>query len=171
MVLTKSELITSLQHEVHILLHLAGKVDRAKLDYRPTPKQRSTIELLKYLSMMGPTIIEYAKVETPDPNLWSNAAKEAEARNFDQTVAAIGAQKEAYAKLLGGMSDSDFRTEVNDFAGGKTSRGALIVNLVLGGHAAYRTQLFLYLKAGGRDELSTMNLWAGADAPAAPVGA
>ena len=171
MVLTKSELITSLQHEVHILLHLATKVDRAKLDYRPTPKQRSTIELLKYLSMMGPTIIEYAKAETPDPNLWSNAAKEAEARNFDQTVAAIAAQKDAYARVLGSMSDADFRAEVNDFAGGKTSRGALIVNLVLGGHAAYRTQLFLYLKAGGRDELSTMNLWAGADAPAAPVGA
>jgi len=171
MVLTKPELIASLQHEVQILLHLAGKVDRAKLDYRPTPKQRSTIELLKYLSMMGPTIVEYAKAETPDPNLWSNATKEAEARNFDQTVAAIAAQKDAYAKLLGGMSDADFRAEVNDFTGGKTSRGALIVNLVLCGHAAYRTQLFLYLKAGGRDELGTMNLWAGADAPAAPVGA
>jgi hypothetical protein len=171
MVLTKSELITSLQHEVHILLHLATKVDRAKLDYRPPPKQRSTIELLKDLSMMGPTIIEYAKAETPDPNLWSNAVKEAEAKNFDQTVAAIAAQKDAYARVLGSMSDADFRAEVNDFAGGKTSRGALIVNLVLGGHAAYRTQLFLYLKAGGRDELSTMNLWAGADAPAAPVGA
>ena len=38
MVLTKSELIGSLQHEVHILLHLAGKIDRAKLDYRPTGK-------------------------------------------------------------------------------------------------------------------------------------
>ena len=52
MVFTKSELIASLQHEVHILLHLAGKIDRAMLDYRPTPKQRSTLELLKYLSYM-----------------------------------------------------------------------------------------------------------------------
>ena len=40
-----------------------------------------------------------------------------------------------------------------------------LVNLVLCGHAAYRTQLFVYLKACGREELSTMNLWAGADAP------
>jgi hypothetical protein len=37
MVLTKSELIASLQNEVRILLHLASKIDRAKLDYRPTP--------------------------------------------------------------------------------------------------------------------------------------
>ena len=52
MVLTKAELITALQNEVRILLHLAGKVDRTKLDYRPTPKQRSTIELLRYMAMM-----------------------------------------------------------------------------------------------------------------------
>lgn len=38
MVMSKSELIASLQNEVRILLHLAGKIDRAKLDYRPTPK-------------------------------------------------------------------------------------------------------------------------------------
>jgi len=35
MVLTKSELIASLKHEVHILLHLAGKLDRSMLDYPP----------------------------------------------------------------------------------------------------------------------------------------
>jgi hypothetical protein len=171
MVLTKSELIASLQQEVKILLHLAGKIDRSKLDYRPTPKQRSTIELLKYLSMMGPTIIEYAKAVTPDPNLWADAAKAADARGFDETVAAIAAQKDAYARVLGNMSDADFRAEVNDFTGGKTTRGSLIVNLVLSGCAAYRTQLFCYLKACGRDELSTMDLWAGVDTPAAPVGA
>jgi hypothetical protein len=55
----------------------------------------------------------------------------------------------------------------NGFDGNKTSRGALIVNLVLCGCAAYRTQLFLYLKACGREELGTMNLWAGVDARAA----
>lgn len=52
MVLTKSELVASLQNEVRILLHLASKIDRAKLDYRPTPNQRSTIELLQYLTVI-----------------------------------------------------------------------------------------------------------------------
>ena len=32
MVLTKSELIASMQHEAHILLHLAGKIDRVLVD-------------------------------------------------------------------------------------------------------------------------------------------
>jgi hypothetical protein len=167
MVLNKAELIASLQHEVRVLLHLAGKVDRTKLDYRPTPKQRSTIELLRYLSMMGPTLIQYAMAETPDPALWTTAAQAADARDFDQTVAAIAAHEDAYATLLADVTDADFRAEVDGFDGNKTSRGALIVNLVLCGCAAYRTQLFVYLKACGREELGTMNLWAGTDAPAA----
>ena len=49
--------------------------------------------------------------------------------------------------------------------GHPTTRGAFIVKYVLGGHAAYRTQLFLYLKACGHDELATSNLWSGADPP------
>jgi len=167
MVMSKSELITSLQNEVRILLHLAGKIDRAKLDYRPRPKQRSMIELLKYLSMMGPTLIQYALADTQDPDLWTTAAQAAEARDFDQTLAAIADHTDAYATLLADVSDADLRAEVNGFDGAKTSRGALIINLVLSGCAAYRMQLFLYLKACGREELGTMNLWTGVDAPAA----
>lgn len=166
MVLTKSELIASLQSEVRILLHLAGKVDRTMFDYRPTPKQRSTIELLRYLSMMGPTLVRYTMTGSQDPNLWGDAAKAADARDFDETIATIAAQHDEYASLLGSASDADFRVEV-DSMGVKVSRGSTLVNLVLCGCAAYRTQLFLYLKACGREELGTMNLWAGTDAPAA----
>jgi hypothetical protein len=168
MVLTKSELIASLQHEVHILLHLAGKLQPEMLDYRPTPKQRSPLELLKYLTIMGPALIRAAKTGTFDPAVWTAADQEAQARNFEQTVQAIAAQRDLYASLLGDMSDADFRGEVEMF-GRTTTRGAFIVNMVLCGCAAYRTQLFLYLKACGREELSTMNLWAGMDAPAAAV--
>lgn len=168
MVLTKSELIASLQHEVHILLHLAGKLDRTMLDYRPTPKQRSALELLKYLTIMGPALVKAAKRGSFDPVAWGEEEKTAAARDFDQTMATLAAQKQTYADLLADMSDDDFRTGVEMF-GRPTTRGAFIVNMVLGGCAAYRTQLFIYLKACGREELTTMNLWAGADAPAAAV--
>ena len=60
MVLTKRELVAALQYQVRILLHLAGKVDRTQLHYRPT-KQRSTIELLRYLTVMGPAFVQAAK--------------------------------------------------------------------------------------------------------------
>lgn len=166
MVLTKSELIAALQHEVQILLHLAGKIDRARLDYRPTPKQRSTIELLQYLSIMGPSLVQAAKAGAFDGEVWTAAQRAAAGRDFDQTLAAIAAQSDGYAAMLADVSDVDFRTPVAIF-GRPTTKGAFIVNMVLCGCAAYRTQLFCYLKACGREELSTMNLWTGVDAPAA----
>jgi hypothetical protein len=164
MVLTKSELIGSLKHEVRILLHLASKIDRTMLDYRPTSRQRSTIELLRYLSLMGPMLVKFAKSGAFDPAVWTVEEKAAAARDFDQTIAVIAGHGDLYASLIGDMSDDDFRTEIEMF-GNKTTRGAFIVNLVLCGCAAYRTQIFLYLKACGREELSTLNLWAGTDAP------
>ena len=167
MVLSKPELISGLQKEVRILVHLASKIDRSMVDYRPTPKQRSTIELLRYLSIMGPQLILAAKGNGFNVESWTAAQKAAEARNFDETVAVIAGQEQEYARLLGDMSDADFRGEMKAFDGSTTTRGAFIVSLVLSGHAAYRTQLFCYLKACGRDELSTMNLWQGVDAPAA----
>jgi hypothetical protein len=165
MVLTKEELIASLQNEVRILLHLAGKIDRNKLDYRPTPKQRSTMELLQYLVTMGPMLIRGIKAGAFDGPAWQAATEEAKRMNFDQVLGAIEKQRATYAELLNGYSDSDLRAPVDLFGGGPASKGSVLVNLVLAGHAAYRTQLFLYLKACGRDELNTMNLWGGVDAP------
>ena len=165
MVLTKSELIGSLKNEVRILLHLASKLDRSMLDYRPTPKQRTPMELLRYLSLMGPMLVRFTKAGSFDPAVWTAEEKVAATRNLDETLKAIAAHSDLYETLLADMSDADFRTEIEMF-GNKTTKGAFIVNLVLCGCAAYRTQLFMNLKACGREELSTMNLWAGVDAPA-----
>ena len=166
MVLTTSELISSLQNEVRILLHLAGKIDPRQLDYRPTPGQRSTLELLQYLVVMGPALIRAAKAGAFDGPAFGAEERAAQTLDFDQTLAALAAQRDMYATLLGEMSDDDFRETVSMF-GRPTTRGSFIVNLVLSGCAAYRTQLFLYLKACGREELGTTNLWGGRDAPTA----
>jgi hypothetical protein len=168
MVLTRSELIGSLQNEVRILLHLAGKLEPQMLDYRPTPSQRSALELLQYLSIMGPQLVKAAVASGFDPASWTEAQNAADARNLEQTLAVIAGQADEYATVLGGLSDQDFRAEIEMF-GRQTTRGAFLVNLVLCGYAAYRTQLFLYLKSCGRSELTTMNLWGGVDAPAAAV--
>jgi hypothetical protein len=164
MVLTKAELIASLQNEVRILLHLAGKVDAKSVDYRPTPKQRSTIEWLRYLTLMGPGLTLGAKTGAFDGAAWGAAQAKADAMNLEQVVAEIAKQPEFFAKEIGAMSDAEFREEIEMF-GQKFTKGACLVNMVLSGYAAYRTQIFNHLKACGREELNTMNLWAGIDAP------
>lgn len=166
MVLNKPELIALLQKEVRLLLHLTTKIDPDMLDYRPTPKQRSTLELLRYLTTSGPVLISYAKGQPMDADAIAEVTRAANARDFDETLAALAGLSDVYAELLEDLSDDDFRGEIMWVDGSQISRGQFLVNYVFGQAAQYRLQLFLYLKACGREELNTMNLWIGADVPA-----
>ena len=165
MVLTKDELIAALQKEVGILIHLAKKLDDKSFHYRPTAKQRSSLELLRYLTVMGPALIQSAKAGGFDVAAWQAKTAHAETLDIDGVIAELEKQKHEYVSLLRDMPDEEFRKPLEMF-GNTSSKGAFIVNLVLGGCAASRTQLFLSLKSTGREELGTLNLWQGVDAPA-----
>lgn len=164
MVLTKSELIGGLQNEVRILQHLITKIEPGMVDYKPTPGQRSTLELLKYLSVMGPVLVKSALGGGFDEKEWGARAAAVADKDLAGVSAAIAAHSAEYASLLANVPDDVFRKEIEMF-GSKYTVGSFLVALALGGCAAYRTQLFCYLKACGRSELSTMNLWGGIDAP------
>ncbi len=163
MVLSKQELIESLQNEIRILVHLCGKVEPGTIDYRPTPKQRSTIELLRYLTIMGPVLVKSVKAGSFLTEEWTAGESRAAGMDFDAVVKDLESQAGFYAEALGGLPDEELRSEIEMF-GMRNKKGPFLVNMVVCGHAAYRTQLFCYLKASGREELNTMNLWAGVDA-------
>src|SRR5271169_3676897 len=111
MVLTKEELIASLKSDVRILMHLAGKVDQSKLGYRPTPTQRSTLELLQYMAIMGPT--QLAVIEGGVFNratlsaAWRPAEAAAKEMDFDAALSAIQEQSGEFSRIPGAWSDAD----------------------------------------------------------------
>ena len=164
MVVSVGELVGLFQQEVKILCHLARKVDPAAHDYRPSPRQRSTLELLRYLSMMGPELMAVARSGAFDGAAWTARERAADALSFDQAVAAIAAQAGFYGDLAPELTDTFLRGEIAPW-GETWSRGRFIVQFVLCGYTAYRMQLFLYLKASGRPELGTTELWDGVDPP------
>jgi hypothetical protein len=166
MVLTKQEAIAALENEVRLVLHLASKIQPASLDYRPSAKQRSLGELMQYFAVVAP--VQLRTIVAGDFQIdqwrrtWQREEAAAKAMNLEEIKAAIATQPALFAELIGGCSDAALRAEVEMF-GRKASRGMWIVRLPLCHYTAYRMQLFLYLKACGRDELNTMNLWAGVD--------
>jgi len=166
MVLTKDEAILLLQHEDRVISHLASKIEPKMLDYRPSPKQRSLLELMQYLVVMAPAQLQFiiAGDFTMDGfrARWQPAEAAAKAMNLEETKAAIAKQSAMFAEQIGRLTEAELRTEVEMF-GSKMSRGFWIARLPLSHYAAYRMQLFLYLKACGREELGTVNLWMGAD--------
>jgi hypothetical protein len=162
MLLERPELIGSLQNEVRLLQHLCGKVKPEMLDYRPTAKQRSLIELLRYMAVLMPTLVPSIKGGAFLVDDWAAGEARAASMDFEALLKTLESQAALYAEMVGAMSDDELRGEIEMF-GMKMTRGSMLVNLVLCGHSAYRMQLFCYLKACGREELNTMNLWMGID--------
>ena len=171
MVLTKDEFLSALRTEIRIVLHLASKADAAALGFRPTPKQRSTLEILQYLTILGPIHIRGVVAPSFDMEGWRAAWRAGQAAakvmNLEQATAAIGALPALFAEVLGPCSDADLRAPIEMF-GHKATRGSMLVSLVLCHYTAYRMQLFMNLKGSGGEELGTMNLWAGMDGPSRP---
>ncbi len=88
--------------------------------------------------------------------------------DLDQLKDAIGKQPALFAELVGPLTDDDLRFEMEMF-GRRASRGSWLVRMMLSHYAAYRMQLFIYLKACGREELNTLDLWAGIDGIRPPL--
>lgn len=162
MVLTKDELIGALTHEVNVLRHLITKIDGDAVDYRPTPKQRSSIEVVRYLVVQGPALVQAIRNGAFDRAVWGAAQAQADQADLAGLDAILATHPAWFAEQIGAMTDEELRADIQLF-GGPMSRGAHLVTLVLANYAAYRTQLFCYLKLCGRDELNTANLWQGRD--------
>ena len=98
MVLTKEELIAAFQKEVRIFVHLISKVDPAKIDYRPTAKQRSVLELIQYMTVMAPAMTESIKggefTREAMGAIWGPRDAASKTMNWEQAVAAIGRQSD-----------------------------------------------------------------------------
>lgn len=167
MVLTKEELVSRLQQEVRILLHLISKADAGMLDYRPTAKQRSLLELMRYLITFAPIHLRTIRAGVLDMAAWIEAWQTGEAEAAKKGLREVKEELERQAEWVGeqvrSFGDDELRTPMEMF-GNKASKGSLLVQMLLCHYTAYRMQLFLYLKACGREELGTINLWAGADA-------
>lgn len=130
------------------------------MEYKPTPSQRSTLELLQYLSICGAGTMK--TILTGDVKIYAEYhthKAEVTADNFSEKM---DAQEKDMLETFAEFKDGDFSQDV-DFYGVKT-KAEHLVDGVLKNFAAYRMQLFLYIKSNGA-YVSTMDVWAGVDTP------
>jgi hypothetical protein len=160
--LDKNDVLDAILTECDIALHLYGKLPEGSLEYRPTPEQRSTEELLRYLSFCAiggaRTMVE------GDWDGYGEVAQRAERQAAEDFPSAMERQKEELRALFDGISDADFSEKSATTPLGeqvKLCRGLL--DLPLKWMVGYRMQLFLYAKAAGNKDIGTANCWAGID--------
>lgn len=168
--ISKEHVVNSMKHEVKVIKHIAGKLPAGSLGYKPTPKQRTMLELLQYLTTCAIVPVTFAVSGS-----WDEAEKieeAAKAVNADNFAKAMDAQMSRIEKILDGVSSHDF---VNKDAqmpwGTKCKLGEGIMNMALKCLVTYRMQLFLYAKAAGNHDLGPADCWAGMTMPKQPAAA
>lgn len=160
--LTKSEFLAALKRENQILTHLASKLSPKHLTFRFTKPQRSTLELLQYLTINAQAGIAYQLTGNWDH--WDALEAKAKRITLASFPAALKRQHQAASRLLKPISEHVFATKIVKPMGGIKGTLPLAQSLfqsTLSMCIGYRTQLFLQAKAAGIANLKSPDLWAG----------
>ena len=165
---SKSDLMAALAKEMNIIKHLGTKVSAGQENFRPTPAQRSTLELMQYLTYAGVSMAKFISLEGngDTSKIWEERSEAAKGVTIENFGAAIDKASAELVALIGQFTDEELAKEVNIYGMGLKTKGAYLVEGVLTMAVAYKMQLFLYAKQSGASDIGTMNLWAGMDAPA-----
>lgn len=162
--ITKDQLLASMRHEVKIIQHLATKVPAGTYDWRPTPGQRSTLELMRYLTVCGSIGVTFAATGT-----WERAEKledESAKVTPESFHAAMDAQMALLEEVIRAIPDADLLTRDAKMPwGAPTKLGMGLIDMGVKPLAAYRMQFFLYAKQSGNSSLGPANCWVGVDGP------
>jgi hypothetical protein len=159
--ITREDLIESIVHEINVAKFIGSKIPGNRLNWRPTPKQRSVLELMQYLTRAGAGItLFYVNGNRDHSEAMLKKSQEVTPLTYGR---AMDEQAALIRKTLGAVPTSRL---VNDRAappwgGPQTSLGMAILNTALKFLTAYRMQLFLYAKQLGREDLGTAHAWAG----------
>lgn len=163
----KHTILDSMLKEIAVITHLCGKVRPGTENWRPSPEQRSVIELLRYLSYCAISPLKAAITgDWETGKRYSEAASRLSLADFPRAL-------ETEARELRGLF-----TEIlsGDFMNKQVTRpgsdpiplGRFLLDSAFKYLPAYKMQLFLYLKQQGVPGLSSMNVWRGQDAPPKP---
>lgn len=162
--ISKSALEASILQECTICKHLHGKIPQDAFDYRPSEGQRSTLELLRYLAMVG--VATMKTFVSGDWSGWRQYSVRTATMTPEEFPATMDLQMEEIREIFAGLSEEDLETRIVHLPTGiEMPLGAALMEAVLKWFTAYKMQLFLYAKASGAENISTSNCWRGMDMP------
>jgi hypothetical protein len=150
--------VKDFRKETATCIHFFQKLPPGGLDYRPTAGQRSTQELLRYLSY-GP-YNAVRRVVAGDWNIGkptNEVTKDWPASDFPRNMTW---QCDEVERLVRSASPVALANDDFTFPWGETfKKGEALVRVPLKWLGGYKMQLFLYAKAAGASDLKSADLW------------
>lgn len=158
----KQHLLNNIEKEINICRRLYTKILPDQMDFRPKEGVRSTLELLQYLSVIIEAMPKYwLEKHDMDFNTFyastMNASKEIPHEEF---LNAMEKQMGRIKDLFSQINEEDLlQREVEYPWGGKAPLGEAIIATSIKWAAAYKLQLFLFIKLSHDASLATGDAW------------
>ena len=156
----KQHLLQNIQRELILLKQLAPFIKESDLEFRPAEKVRSTYELMQYLSGIGGTSMRILLLNDITPEERLKLTEYRATLTIDNFCARLDEQWDIIQQYFASITDEQLMTmEVTLPWKEKMPLGSAIISATIKWLAAYRMELFLYLKMNGRPELGTKDAW------------
>ena len=162
------QLLENIEQEIKICKRLYTKIPPDKIDYRPKEGVRSILELLQYLSFIGAALPTFwLKKDGTDFHLFFEGEKEA-VKDMPPShfLSAMDRQTEKVRKLFDHITDEELLHKRVAYPwGGTAPLGQAIIEASIKLMAAYKLQLFLFIKLSTEQNLTTADAWVLTDMP------
>ncbi len=158
----KQHLLNNIVKEINICRRLYTKIPPHQMNFRPKEGIRSTLELLQYLGVIGKAMPEYwLKKDDTDFNTFFGAiTTAAKAMPLEQFLTVMDEQIATIKDLFDQISEDDLiNKEVAYPWGGTAPMGEAIIATSIKFLAAYKLQLFSFIKLCDDQKLSTADAW------------
>ena len=159
----KQHLLNNIEKEINICRRLYTKLPPDQMNFTPGEGVRTTLELLQYLTITG-TIMPFYWLKEADNDFGAYYGAHVAASKTmtpEQFLATMDEQIVIAKKLFDELSNDDLLNKevAYPWNGVKAPLGEAIIATSIKWLAAYKLQLFLYIKLCGSKQLATADAW------------
>ena len=156
----KQQLLFNLEREIVLLKQLSSVIEEKDLSYRPSEKQRSTYELMQYLSGVGSFMFRRFIDNDITPEERQKIMDYRNTLTLANFSDRLDEQLNSIKIYMERISEEDLLTKEIELPWQeKMVLGAAIINAPIKWLAAYRMELFMYLKMNGHTDIGTKEAW------------
>jgi hypothetical protein len=155
----KQHLLFNLEREIILLKQFGRIIEEKDLAFRPSEKVRSTLELMQYLSSIGSLMMRWLIKDDLTKEDFIKIREHRLTLTLENFEERLDQQLDEIKMYMGMITEEDLLKEVELPNKEKMPLGTAIINSPIKWMAAYRMQIFIYLKISGKQDLSTREAW------------
>lgn len=159
----KQQLLNNIEKEMNICRRLYTKLPPDQMNFTPGEGVRTTLELLQYLSIAGTLMPGYwlKENDTDFGTFYGANVAASKTMAHEQFLTVMDEQLITIKNLFNQVSEDDLlHKEITyPWSGVKAPLGEAIIATSIKWLAAYKLQLFLFIKLCGDKQLATADAW------------